>query len=167
MIAALLLILAPCVGVERPTVVVEATRGTLDLCRGGRSEGSFSVAFGVGGVGKRRRGDGKTPLGRYRLGTPRASVGGFHRFIPVGYPTAAQRRQGYTGSAIGIHGPHRATRWLGRAANLVDWTNGCVAVAEDAEIDAIEAWVRRRKAGWIVLRETPRQGSRAGARSDG
>lgn len=167
MIVGLLLALAPCAGVTHPTVVVEATRHTLDLCVAGRSEGSYAVAFGVSGVGKRKEGDGRTPLGRYRLSPPRASRSGFHRFIPIGYPTAAQRKQGYTGSAVGIHGPARALRWLGDAINAVDWTNGCVAVATDAEIEAIEAWVRRRKARWIELRETPRQGKRAGARSDG
>lgn len=167
MILAALLTLAPCAGVTTPTVVVEATERRLDLCAQGRSEGRFAVSFGVGGVGKRARGDGRTPLGRYPLGAPRASHGGFHRFIPIGYPTAAQRRQGFTGDAVGVHGPARAMRWLGSTVTHVDWTNGCVAVATDAEIEAIEAWVRRRRAGWIELREAPRQGSRAGAPSAG
>ena len=87
-------------------IVVDTTAHRLYLCAGGAAERSFPVALGVNGVEKRRTGDNRTPLGIYALGTPRAS-GSFHRFVPVAYPTPAQARAGFTGSAIGIHGPPR------------------------------------------------------------
>lgn len=127
------------------SVVVDLGAGELHLCRAGRSVGEHPVAIGRGGTGKRVEGDGKTPVGSYRLGTPRASGQGFHRFIPVGYPTAAQRRAGFTGSAIGIHGPARGAAWLGAVSTWTDWTQGCVAVESDAAIEAIEAFVRRHR----------------------
>lgn len=110
------------------------------------------MALGSGGVDKRRTGDNKTPLGAYELGAPRASHD-FHLFVPVAYPTAAQARLGYTGSAIGIHGPPRS---FARVLALVpvplpDWTAGCIAVRTDAEMDRIAAWLRARAAPRIRL----------------
>lgn len=104
-------------------------------------------------MGKTRQGDAKVPLGEYRLGRPRASSE-FHTFIPVGYPTAAQRRRGYTGSAIGVHGPARGWAKLPAALNTAtDWTLGCVAVGSDGQIRELAAWVDRRRARRIVIRD--------------
>jgi hypothetical protein len=74
--------------------------------------------------------------------------------VPVAYPTAAQARLGYTGSAVGLHGPPR--RFAGLLSILVpiplpDWTAGCIAVRTDDEIDAIAAWLRARTAAPIRL----------------
>jgi murein L,D-transpeptidase YafK len=115
----------------------------LALCEGGRPVRSFPVALGSGGVGKTRQGDARTPLGLYPLGAPRPSEQ-FHTFIPVRYPTRAQRAHGRTGSAVGVHGPPRATRWAGLANTSADWTLGCIAVGSDQEIDEIAGWIRRR-----------------------
>jgi hypothetical protein len=130
----------PCAGVARGVVVDTGSR-TLALCTGGAADETFRVALGVGGLGKQRQGDNRTPLGDYALGAPRASKG-FGTFIPVGYPTAAQARAGFTGSAIGIHGPARGWAWAGAANTISDWTAGCIAVGSDAEIGRIAAWVR-------------------------
>ena len=111
---------------------------------------SHPVALGWRGIGKRRRGDGKTPLGRYDLGVPRPSRK-YGTFIPVGYPTAEQRQRGFTGSAIGIHGPPRETRHAGLANVADDWTLGCIAVADDATIRAVAAWVRANPQAPILL----------------
>jgi hypothetical protein len=130
----------------RETAVVIDTRAhLLHLCDAGRVDRTFTVALGSRGVGKQREGDNKTPLGRYGLGAPRASKS-FHIFVPVGYPTPAQARLGFTGGAIGIHGPPRGTATLAELAMLVaqDWTAGCIAVASDAEIEAIAAWLRKQ-----------------------
>ncbi len=138
---------------SRNAVVVDTNSHDLRLCLRGQATARYKVALGHGGMGKRREGDAKTPLGRYRLGLPRASVDGFHRFIPVGYPSAAQRSKGYTGGAVGIHGPNRSARFAGSAANTAaDWTLGCVAVGSDGEIEAIEAWVRKHRVRDVVLR---------------
>lgn len=122
-------------------VAVDTRARRLALCAGGAADETFAVALGVGGLGKTRAGDNRTPLGPYGLGAPRASHL-FGTFIPVGYPTVAQARLGFTGSAIGIHGPARGFEWAGRANTAVDWTAGCIAVGSDAEIGRIAAWVR-------------------------
>jgi len=131
----------------RETAVVVDTRAhQLHLCRAGNVDHSFTVALGASGVGKQRQGDNRTPLGRYGLGPPRASKN-FHIFVPVGYPTAEQARMGFTGSAIGIHGPPRGYSSLAQLAMLVaqDWTAGCIAVATDAEIETVATWVRAQE----------------------
>jgi murein L,D-transpeptidase YafK len=116
------------------SVLVDTPRHKLWLCEDGAAANEFAVALGRGGTGKREEGDRKTPLGSYPLGVPRASER-FHIFIPIGYPTEEQRKQGLTGSNLGIHGPDRKLRWQ-------DWTLGCIAVDSDAAIDEIAAWVR-------------------------
>ena len=127
-------------------VVVDTRAHQMHLCNAGKVEGTYAVALGMKGVGKQREGDSRTPLGRYGLGPPRASKS-FHIFVPVGYPTAAQARLGFTGGAIGIHGPPRGYSTLAELAMLVsrDWTAGCIAVATDAEIESIAAWVRKQE----------------------
>ena len=140
---------APCGG--RGTVVwVDGRSHHLFLCRDDRAEGRFRVALGRAGLDKRREGDGRTPKGTYPLGTPRVSTR-FHRFIPVGYPTAEERAQGSTGGGIGIHGPHSALRYLGGATALADWTQGCVAVGRRDEIEAVAAWVESARPRSIVI----------------
>ncbi len=132
-----------CAGAEA-RIVVDSVARTLPLCERGAAVARHAVALGRGGVGKTREGDGKTPLGTYPLGAPRASRA-YDTFIPVGYPTAAERARGLTGSAIGVHGPDRRLRALGRLATAVGWTRGCIAVGSDAEIRAVAAWVRRQR----------------------
>ena len=148
MLALLLIALAP--GPCHPgetTIVVMAARHRLFLCDAGQVVAEHRVALGAGGVGKRRAGDAKTPLGRYPLGSPRPSSS-FGTFVPIGYPTPAQVAYGFTGNAIGIHGPPRGLP-LGSA--WVDWTAGCIAVGQDGDIDAIAAWIRRRKVGEVRI----------------
>lgn len=121
-------------------ILVNVRWHELQLCDDGRALARHKVALGAGGIGKRRMGDGKTPLGRYPLGAPRPSQH-FGTFVPVGYPTPAQQNQGFTGNAVGIHGPPRGVS--GALGTSVDWTAGCIAVGSDDEIEAISAWVRR------------------------
>ncbi len=129
----------PCADRGTSIVVLTAQR-VLHRCEEGRTTGTYPVALGRGGLGKEREGDGRTPLGTYPLGAPRASAK-FWTFIPLAYPTPAQRRLGFTGGAVGVHGPPRKLGgWFGR---LFDWTKGCVAVATRAEIEEIAAWARR------------------------
>lgn len=150
--AALLLSLAlpcsaadPCAG-KGTLVLVRTEDHHLHLCENNVSTKQYSVALGTGGVGKRREGDAKTPLGTYSLGAPRASAAGFGTFIPIGYPTPEQRKAGYTGGAVGIHAPPRGWEWAGPLAVGSDWTLGCVAVESDLVIGAIARWVRAQAA---------------------
>ena len=130
---------------DETAVVVETEPRRLHLCEAGHVARSFDVALGVGGVGKQRQGDNKTPLGEYGLGAPRASQD-YHLFVPVAYPTVAQAHRGFTGSAIGIHGPPRGFAGLLAHARAIvpNWTAGCIALASDDEIEAVAAWLRRQ-----------------------
>ena len=133
-------------------VVIDTRARRMHLCTAGKIDRTFAVALGMRGVGKQRQGDLRTPLGRYGLGPPRASQG-FHIFVPVQYPTPAQARMGFTGSAIGIHGPPRGWTNLAQLASLVaqDWTAGCIAVTTDADIEAVAAWIRKRQVKEVRL----------------
>jgi murein L,D-transpeptidase YafK len=133
-------------------ILVETSAHRLWLCSSGKVVEAFRVALGSGGIDKRRQGDAKVPLGDYALDVPRASSS-FHLFILVGYPTAAQQKAGFTGGAIGVHGPARGYETLGSSANTaVDWTLGCIAVGSDDEIERIADWQRRNKVHRIRIK---------------
>ena len=132
-------------------VVVQLAKHALALCQDGKAVASFDVRLGHSGTGKSRAGDGKTPVGTYPLGRPRASKR-YGIFIPIGYPTADQRKQGFTGGAVGVHGPDRRVKWLGRLVNTFDTSDGCVGLAKDEEMEMIAKWVRTVKARTIELR---------------
>ena len=98
---------------------------------------SFKVRLARNGPGKIRAGDARLPLGTYKLGVPRD----YGLFIAIGYPTAKQAAAGYTGDAIGVHGPPRATRWLGSLADPFVKTQGCVGLATDDQMRQVAAFV--------------------------
>jgi murein L,D-transpeptidase YafK len=132
-------------------VVVDLQRHTLALCEKDDVVAVFDVRLGRGGIGKTREGDGKTPVGTYALGEPRPS-NRYGTFISIGYPTEAQKKMGYSGSAVGVHGPPRWAKWLGSVVNTFDLSDGCVGVARDSEIEKIATWVRTSSAHTIELR---------------
>jgi len=122
-------------------VVVDVHARSLRLCELGATQAHYPVALGRGGTAKRTRGDRKTPLGSYALGEPRLSDR-FGVFIPISYPTAAQRRRGFTGGEIGIHGPQRRFEWAGSWNTYVDWTDGCIALGTLDEAMEVATFVR-------------------------
>lgn len=126
------------------SIVVSTGAHELAACKHGKAELRYAVAVGRGGTGKTIEGDRKTPLGEYPLGPPRLSKK-FRTFIPIGYPTERQIRDGLTGSNVGIHGPSRFFAWLGPSSVWTDWTLGCIALARDADIDTLADWVRREQ----------------------
>lgn len=130
----------PCSGYGT-ALVVDVNARALWLCAVGVTRANYPVALGRGGTGKRVKGDRKTPLGTYALGEPRSSER-FGVFIPVSYPTAAQRKQGFTGGEIGIHGPLRHLDWAGSANTYVDWTEGCIALGTIDEAMKVATFVR-------------------------
>ena len=133
-------------------VVVDVDAKVLLLCRGGAPDATYPVNLGQGGVGKKRQGDKKTPLGRYALARPRASNSGFTWFVPVGYPTTAQRKLGYTGGSIGIHGP---PDWMPQVVIDVafdsPWTDGCIMLRTTAEIAAVRRWMLKHRPDTIEI----------------
>lgn len=134
-----------------PHLVVETAEHQLWLCQNGRPSMTYGIRLGTGGVGKTKEGDGKVPLGEYSLGRPRPSSK-YGTFIEIGYPTDEQRGKGYTGSAVGVHGPDRRLLWLGRANNWFDTTDGCVGLATDPEMQRLSEWVTSSGARRILLR---------------
>ncbi len=130
-------------------VHVKTSARELFLCLHGRVAERLPVALGSGGVGKKREGDAKVPLGRYSLATARSSAK-FHLFLLIGYPTPAQQREGYTGSAVGVHGPPRG--WEDEKTSVqYDWTLGCIAVPTDADIERVAAWTDKHDVRSIVI----------------
>jgi murein L,D-transpeptidase YafK len=139
----------PCEG-RAAAIVVRAADHRLSLCDAGRPTAELPVALGRAGTGKRAAGDNRTPLGTYPLGAPRPSKE-FGTFVPVGYPTPDQRRQGLSGGDIGVHGPKRRFAWAGRLNAGVDWTRGCIAVATDEAIALVVRWVKRHPGALIHI----------------
>ncbi|MCJ7546019.1 MAG: L,D-transpeptidase family protein [Deltaproteobacteria bacterium] len=140
----------PCQG-NNVSVVVDTGPHKLWLCEGNKVVKEFKIALGRGGIDKRKRGDNKTPLGGYPLGTPQPS-NKFAIFIPIGYPTGKQRAKGFTGSDIGIHGPSRIFKWLGRITTWFDWTQGCIAVGTDDDISEIARWMKEKQVSKIIIK---------------
>lgn len=128
-----------CLGRDK-TIVYSPTTQALIACRKNQVDWTAKAAIGSKGLGKRKEGDRKTPVGVYWLGYPRRSAL-YGIFIPVGYPNKAEIRLGYTGSAIGIHGPMRPFTCLPQRALEKNWTAGCLAVARDEQILNISNWV--------------------------
>jgi murein L,D-transpeptidase YafK len=137
----------PCGGLGT-AMLVRTDKHRLFLCEQNRTVAEMPVALGQGGIGKRTQGDQRVPLGEYPLGSPVPSVQ-FHIFIPLGYPTPDQVRAGYTGSALGVHGPQRG--YETPASTTMDWTAGCIAVGTDREIDRVADWIRAKRVRRIVI----------------
>jgi murein L,D-transpeptidase YafK len=131
----------PCTGYAT-AVLVDTVSHQLYLCEKQQTQAFYDVSLGRGGIGKTRKDDNKTPIGIYKLSAARESSD-FHTFIPVQYPTPEQKKLGYTGGDIGIHGPPRfMSGYSSFLTSYVDWTRGCIAVAYDQEVDEIAAWLR-------------------------
>lgn len=130
-------------------VTVLTRKRELWLCIDGAPAARFDVALGQGGLDKRQKGDRRTPLGTYELGTPRLS-GRYGIFIPIVYPTREQAAQGLTGGDVGIHGPPRKLPEPEYPTTAFDWTLGCVATGTDSDIELIATFVRERKPMLVV-----------------
>ncbi len=131
-------------------IVVLTRPHELWLCARDAPAARYPIALGKGGLGKRSTFDGRTPLGTYPLGAPRPSVK-YGTFIPIGYPTPAQAARGFTGYAVGIHGPPRGMDDAHQyPVTEVDWTAGCVATGNDAAIATIAEFVRKRRPRVVI-----------------
>ncbi len=136
------------------TIVILTDARALWLCAAGAPAARFPVALGRSGTGKRHRGDGRTPLGTYALGAPRPSAK-FGTFIPISYPTREQAAHGFTGGAVGIHGPPRGMDAPAYPVTEIDWTLGCIATGTDEEVGEIAAFVRAHRARVVIQADEP------------
>ena len=122
-------------------VRVDKSDRRLELLRKGTVLRSYSVALGNAPEGhKREEGDERTPEGRYVLDW-RNPGSSFHKSIHISYPNAADRAAAKAagrdpGGLIMIHGQPNGFGWWSWLLQLVDWTDGCIAVT-DAEMDEI------------------------------
>jgi len=139
-----------CTRLAEAHLVVRVDKHEMALCRDRQPVRRYDVRLASGGVGKTRAGDKKTPLGWYSLGAPHRSRR-YGLFVPIDYPTPEQRKQGFSGGSIGIHGPDRRVRWLGRANNWFDTTDGCIGLAKDEQMEAVIAWLKETRASRILI----------------
>lgn len=101
--------------------------------------GADFMSIGLGGAGKYRSGDQRTPLGAYfvteRLDTSRLHEKYGPLAFPLDYPNAWDRRHGRTGDGIWIHGmDERAGRRPARD------TDGCLALPNERLLDLAETF---------------------------
>lgn len=114
-------------------VRVKKSEAKLYLLRAGTSFAEFPVVFGGQPEGhKQQEGDERTPEGRYVLDYKKADSA-FFKAVHISYPnaqdTAAAKQRGVTpGGAVMIHGQKNGLGWLSPVAQLVNWTNGCIAL---------------------------------------
>lgn len=129
---------------------VHTRKHILNICKHGNVIKSFKVALGYKGVGKKKMGDNKTPIGLYGLAHPRKS-NQFKVFIPILYPTKKQLASGYTGRDVGIHGPTQSSRLFSWLNNLPNATRGCVAVGKNNSIEYVANWVKANPGTKVLI----------------
>jgi hypothetical protein len=148
----------------RPLPVIEIWKAKRQLWleRDGQVIRKFRISLGVEPQApKLRQGDGRTPVGTYYVSEKRPKSP-FRRFLGISYPNVDDAERGFAahlisadqwadilfanlrrepppwrtplGGRVGIHG------FGGRPAAGIDWTEGCVAVSDDA-IDYLYAVV--------------------------
>ncbi len=141
----------------RPWLLIDSKAMTLAIMQGDTAVKTYeNIAIGSGGTSwDKRLGDGKTPLGEYRILEIRPSSR-FHLFMHLDYPTihnalqarsqgdldeadfqriqAAHRARRATpqdtvlGGYIGIHGTGAGSLEIHRDIN---WTDGCIALTNE------------------------------------
>jgi murein L,D-transpeptidase YafK len=122
-------------------VLVEKTAHRMTLFAQHRPLRTYDIALGRGGLARKtREGDARTPEGLYRIDrhNPHSA---FHRSLHINYPSkqdiaTAKAQHVSPGGGIMIHGLQNGFGWIGTGHRMIDWTNGCIAVADD-EIDEI------------------------------
>lgn len=120
--------------------VVKSER-KLMLLSGGQVIREFKIVLGGNPAGhKLQEGDKRTPEGRYVLDYKK-SDSAFYKAIHISYPNeddiASARQRGVKpGGQIMIHGQKYVSGRLAILSDLIDWTNGCIALKND-EMDVL------------------------------
>lgn len=118
-------------------LVVKKSARKLYLFAGDKLLRSYNVALGKNPVGhKERRGDQRTPEGRYLLDW-RNPQSRFYRSIHISYPNESDRRRAATtgvhpGGDIMLHGVPTRYREDQEFLIGINWTEGCIAVTNAA-----------------------------------
>lgn len=117
-------------------VVVEKGARILRLYAGQHQVAAFPIALGRSPVGaKECEGDNKTPEGVFHI-VGRKSDTAYFRSLRLSYPQAdnvarAAAKGCKPGGNIMIHGLRDGFGWIGRAHRWLDWTHGCIALANE------------------------------------
>lgn len=125
-------------------ILIDKSERELTLYHEQKALKTYQVSLGRDPDGpKVRKGDGKTPEGKYSIDSKNGKSK-FHRAFHVSYPNDADRKRAKLagvapGGDIMIHGMKNGLGWLGRLHRLIDWTEGCIAVT-DSEME--ELWQR-------------------------
>ncbi|WP_027035940.1 L,D-transpeptidase family protein [Mesorhizobium ciceri] len=145
-ICALMIAALPAFAGEKVDLVrVHKAERRLELIGDGKVLRNYGIALGGDPVGhKHQEGDQRTPEGNYVLDwrNPNSIA---HKSIHISYPNAhdeaaAKARNVDAGGMIMIHGQPNGYGWWGWLLQLVDWTDGCIAVT-DSDMDEIWALV--------------------------
>jgi murein L,D-transpeptidase YafK len=119
-------------------IVVYKSERKMVLFSNGKEMKSYRVALGAQPLGpKQRRGDHKTPEGEYVLDS-RNIHSHFYKAFHISYPGPEDiqraRKLGVSpGGDVMLHGLPEGSKWGGE-----DWTDGCIAVTSNKEMD--ELW---------------------------
>lgn len=126
-------------------IVIHKSERTLTLMRHGVPLANYHVSLGKNADAgpKQREGDKRTPQGHYFIDS-RNSHSRFSLSLHISYPDKndinAAKSAGYSpGENIMIHGLPNGWAGLNPLLQLIDWTNGCIAVT-NTEMDDI--WSR-------------------------
>lgn len=122
-------------------IVIEKSYGLMHVFKDERRLKSYRIALGSQPVGpKACQGDGKTPEGKYQI-IAKNGNSGYHKSLKISYPNSidlkrAQENGCNPGGDIMIHGIKNGLGWIRGLHSLMNWTQGCIAVA-DHEMDEI------------------------------
>ena len=129
----------PSIVIDR--VFVDKSDRVLKLMSDGKAIRSYRIALGGSPVGhKQQEGDQRTPVGVYTLDYKNENSIA-HRSIHISYPNTADKAYAKklgvnAGGDIMIHGQMNGFGYLALFNQRRDWTDGCIAVAND-EMDGI------------------------------
>src|SRR5262249_27560518 len=121
-------------GVHADRILVVKSQHTMTLVTHGEPLKSYRVSLGRGsGNAKQREGDHETPEGFYIIDS-RNVHSRFHRALHISYPNPDDRKRALAagvepGGQIMIHGIQNGLGWIGSLQQMVDWTDGCIAVS--------------------------------------
>ena len=136
------LVATPAVASIVDAVLVEKSERKLYLYSGDRVVRAYDVSLGESPVGhKTTEGDEKTPEGTYEINW-RNPNSRFHLSIQISYPNEddleqARERGVSPGGLIFIHGLPNGRRSLEKRLRGQDWTDGCIAVNSNREMEEI------------------------------
>ncbi|MBI5664070.1 MAG: L,D-transpeptidase family protein [Nitrospirae bacterium] len=128
-------------GIHADYILVEKSLKHMTLYYDDKPIKTYNVALGRNPKGpKLMEGDLRTPEGRYVIDS-RNSDSKYHLSLHISYPNEVDLQiTGIAGVSPGgdvmIHGTGEEYAWMGAFHDVVDWTDGCIAVT-DEEIEEI------------------------------